>query len=265
MSYVAETISDIVSEYINRTTFLPAIQREFVWEPAAVEKLFDSIMSDYPIGSFLFWKIREENKHDWTAYDFIKNFDEEQPHNSETRLDDVSQDIYLVLDGQQRMSAFYIGLKGSYRYFRYRWRKTKLYLNLFKQPYATDDPEELSNQFKFKEDDQSVKNDDLPQFWYPVGDMLNFTEAEDAKEAVRSQLSGYDDALKHNAFSLIGRLHNRVHTSKLINYFEVRIKSKEEYDRIVEIFIRANTGGKKLEYADILLSLASANMRNINA
>ena len=118
MNYIAENVSDVVSEYINRTTFLPAIQREFVWETAAVEKLFDSIMSDYPIGSFLFWKIREENKGDWTAYDFIQNFDNEDPHNDETTMAGINRDIYLVLDGQQRMSAFYIGLKGTYRYFR---------------------------------------------------------------------------------------------------------------------------------------------------
>ena len=37
MNYIAENVSDVVSEYINRTTFLPAIQREFVWEPAAVD------------------------------------------------------------------------------------------------------------------------------------------------------------------------------------------------------------------------------------
>ncbi len=135
MSYVACNISDVVLDYINRTTFLPAIQREFVWERDGIEKLFDSLMNNYPIGSFLFWKIREENKDVWTAYKFIQDFDEDNRHNVEAVMAGINQDIYLVLDGQQRLTALYLGLRGTYRYLRYkRWRKTKLYLNLFKLP-----------------------------------------------------------------------------------------------------------------------------------
>ncbi len=62
MSYNPKTISEVVSEFINRTTFLPAMQREYVWDTDGIEKLFDSLMGDFPIGVFLFWKIREENK-----------------------------------------------------------------------------------------------------------------------------------------------------------------------------------------------------------
>ena len=63
MSYESKSIRDVIDE-INRTYFLPAIQREFVWDTYRVEKLFDSIVGDYPISSFLFWKVKEENKKD---------------------------------------------------------------------------------------------------------------------------------------------------------------------------------------------------------
>jgi uncharacterized protein with ParB-like and HNH nuclease domain len=49
VSYIPKTISEVVLEYINRTTFLPAIQREYVWDTDGIEKLFDSIMGNYPI------------------------------------------------------------------------------------------------------------------------------------------------------------------------------------------------------------------------
>ena len=42
MAYFNTTIKDLISERIGRNTFLPAIQREYVWNPAQVEKLFDS-------------------------------------------------------------------------------------------------------------------------------------------------------------------------------------------------------------------------------
>lgn len=258
--YTPKTIGEVVSDYTNRTTYLPAIQREFVWQPNDIEKLFDSIMGDYPIGSFLFWKIREEHKSDWTAYEFIKDFDEDNPHNNEARMDGVNHDIYLVLDGQQRMTALYIGLKGSYRYFRYRSRKTKLYLNLFKDPARSDNPEELTFQFEFRENDAPNPKDTRPQFWYLVGNILDFEDAEEAKKDLRGKLASYDETLKDNANSLLGKLHARVHTSRLLNYYE---EKSQDYDKVVEIFIRANTGGKKLEYADILLSLATANFRTL--
>ena len=61
MEYRSVRIKDVI-DAINKDYFLPAIQREFVWEPAQIEKLFDSILGDYPIGSFLFWKVEWNGK-----------------------------------------------------------------------------------------------------------------------------------------------------------------------------------------------------------
>ncbi len=262
MSYIPKTISEVVLEYINQTTFLPAIQREYVWEPEGIEKLFDSIMGKYPISSFLFWKIREEKKNLWTAYKFLSDFDKEDPHNEEANLDGVNQDIYLVLDGQQRLTSLFIGLKGSYRYFYYNWKKTRLYLNLFKEPVRSDNPEELAYQFEFKEDEKPNPKDTKPQYWYLVGNILNFSSASDARKDIREKLAGEDETKKENAVVLIEELHSRLFTEKLVNFYEER---SDDYDKVVEVFIRANTGGKKLEYSDILLSTATAKWRVLNA
>jgi hypothetical protein len=43
MSYRSETIATTVNR-LNAQYFLPAIQREFVWRPAQIVQLFDSIM-----------------------------------------------------------------------------------------------------------------------------------------------------------------------------------------------------------------------------
>lgn len=51
------TIKEVIEE-INVSYFLPDIQREYVWLDRVAEKkieqLFDSILRNYPIGSFLF-------------------------------------------------------------------------------------------------------------------------------------------------------------------------------------------------------------------
>lgn len=262
MSYIPKTISEVVLEYINRTTFLPAIQREYVWDTDGIEKLFDSIMGNYPISSFLFWKIREEKKNLWTAYKFFSDFDKENPHNEEANLAGINQDIYLVLDGQQRLTSLFIGLKGSYRYFYYSWKKTRLYLNLFKEPKRSENPEDLTYEFAFRENTQPNPKDNRPQYWYPVGDILNFTSASAARSDIRSQLNGQEPRLVENAVVLIEELHSRLFTEKLINFYEER---SDDYDKVVEVFIRANTGGKKLEYSDILLSTATAKWKTLNA
>lgn len=262
MSYVPKTISEIVLEYINKTTFLPAIQREYVWEPEGIEKLFDSIMGNYPIGSFLFWKIREEKKYLWTAYNFFGDFDSENPHNFEANIAGVNQDIFLVLDGQQRLTSLYIGLKGSYRFFYYSWKKTNLYLNLYKKPVRSENPEELTYGFAFREDDKPDPKDINPQCWYLVGNILNFASATAARQNVRRKLANEDPLLVENAVVLIEELHSRIFTERLINFYEER---SDDYDKVVEVFIRANTGGKKLEYSDILLSTATAKWKSLNA
>jgi len=260
MDYESRSIRDIISE-LNRTIYLPAIQREFVWDTEDIEKLFDSIMGDYPISSFLFWKVKEENKHDWVFYEFIRKFDEESPHNEEADLSGVNRDIHLVLDGQQRLMSLNIGLKGTYRYFYYRWKKTSLYLNLLKRPVKSEEnPEELVYQFEFRETSETDSLDD--EFWYKVSRILDFPDPEDAKSDLNKEIKHLDDKKQDNARKLVGRLHTMIHTFKFINFYE---EKSQDYDKVVEVFIRANTGGKKLEYSDILLSTATAKWKHLNA
>ena len=76
MEYIPVRVSDIIRQ-VNRDIYLPAIQREFVWGTDRIERLFDSIMTDFPIGSFLYWKLEQNNKDEWPVYEFIRDFDAE--------------------------------------------------------------------------------------------------------------------------------------------------------------------------------------------
>ena len=44
------TIKQVVDRIAKNEYVLPAIQREFVWQPEQVCKLFDSVMQGYPYG-----------------------------------------------------------------------------------------------------------------------------------------------------------------------------------------------------------------------
>ena len=260
MEYIPIRVSDIVRN-VNRDWYLPAIQRELVWNTENIERLFDSLMADFPIGSFLFWKLEERNKDQWPIYEFVRKYDQENPHNTLANVDGISKDITLVLDGQQRITSFYLGLRGSYRYFRYRWRDTKLYLNLLKEPVVHDEnPEEMLYEFSFRENADPTEGS--PNLWYPVGRILNFEDAEDAKSDMKLDLGKLPDHCRENANRLIGRLHSRIHTITIGNYYEER---SQDYDKVLQIFVRANSAGQPLEYSDLLLSTATAKWENHDA
>ena len=105
-----QRIFDVIEEIKNDNYRLPSIQRSFVWEQDRICKLVDSLMSDYPIGSFLVWKPPEILKV--RTRKFTKDYktgdrliSEEEP---------IQSSPHLVLDGQQRLQSLYMGFFGSY-------------------------------------------------------------------------------------------------------------------------------------------------------
>lgn len=261
MEYQSVRVSDIIRAIDNQKIYLPAIQREFVWSTYQIERLFDSIMTDFPIGSFLYWNLEEENKNEWPIYEFIRDFNQEHPHNQAANMAGIRNDITLVLDGQQRIASLFIGLRGSYRYFYYRWRQTRLYLNLLKQPMPDDgNPEDPTYGFAFRESD--APSDDEPQLWYLVGNILDFEDAEDAKEKLEKQLGDFLPEQQKTANKMVGRLHQRIHTARIGNYYE---EKSQDYDKVLQIFVRANSAGEPLGYSDLLLSTATAQWKTLNA
>ena len=64
------TISKALARIQQHEYVLPAIQREFVWQTDQIVRLFDSLMLGYPIGSFLFWKVGQEQSLDYVFYRF---------------------------------------------------------------------------------------------------------------------------------------------------------------------------------------------------
>lgn len=114
MYQTAITVANAVDQVESRELVLPAIQRELVWEPEQIENIWDSMMRGYPIGSFLFWSIPKELTSEVRLYDFMTDFDVRARHNPEYDITDDTA-VVAVLDGQQRLSAMNIGLRGSYR------------------------------------------------------------------------------------------------------------------------------------------------------
>src|SRR5258708_3257321 len=113
MSQTGGTIKETLQAIQQSKYVLPAIQREFVWKPEQIAKLFDSLMQGYPFGTFLFWKVEPASSSKFKFYGFVQNYHErDNPHCS--LLGTLpNQALTAVLDGQQRLTALNIGLRGS--------------------------------------------------------------------------------------------------------------------------------------------------------
>ena len=107
------TIKKTLDKIASNAYVLPAIQREFVWSPEQICRLFDSVMQGYPFGDFLFWCIQPGNSADYRYYGFVREYHHrDNPHCPDLGELPNRQTI-AVLDGQQRLTAFNIGLRGS--------------------------------------------------------------------------------------------------------------------------------------------------------
>ena len=222
------TIAEVVKDISANKYVLPSIQREFVWSTAQIERLFDSVMQDYPFGAFLFWELSKDQNTLYDFYSFLQNYHEKTArHNPKINLTG-NDNVMAVLDGQQRLTSIYIGLKGTYAFkmpFK-QWKNNsafperKLYLNIFEQAKDETDKYEFS-----------------------------FLAADTQDQCIFANAT-------------LSQLFKVIHTQPSISYYKVK---SEELDKVLQIFIRVNSGGTVLSYSDLLLSIATAQWESLDA
>lgn len=271
----ALTISTVIKNIDAKTYLLPSIQREFVWSTKQIEKLFDSIMMDYPINSFLFWKVPKDKANEFKFYEFLRNYHQRDGRHNPKADTNGSDDIIAILDGQQRMTSLYIGLKGTYAYkLTYkRWDnpqaypKRKLYLNLLT---ANGEPDStykflFLTEAEVKEANSAVdENGQAVDFWFPVGEILNFKQEYEVNTyLIKNKLTSHSDPNKAMfANEALFKLFTAIHRKETISYY---LEESTELDKVLNIFIRVNSGGTPLSYSDLLLSFATAQWQDKDA
>lgn len=260
-------ISDTVSE-LNVKCFLPYIQRELVWNENQIYKLFDSLMRGYPIGTFLFWNITEK-KEEIAKLEFIRDYKKKISKNNPNT--EISKDSYwLVLDGQQRLQSFYIALKGSYD-------GKELYLNALSEKRQGEDDEDDGNDivyetkfFKDKEDsfiieDKDGKNNSEKKLWVKIKSfgLLDSSKIFDYCENLKLE---YGKILTYDQSKIteknVKELNRLVSSIESIYYY---LEKDEDYDKVLDIFIRTNSGGTKLTKSDLLFSVIKQKWKKIDA
>lgn len=259
------TIADVLRRVQKGELILPAIQREYVWRPKQVVALFDSLLRGYPIGSFLSWKLERSTLETFRFYGFMKDYSEfDNRHNPAL---DVAPDrrTSAILDGQQRLTSLNIGLRGTYAYRLPRaWYNNpsayptqRLYLDV--RGEAPENEAGLRYDFRFLTRDKlATMEAEEERFWFKVSDVFDTADVG----ALMMRLAKLQLGNHEVAIDMLGRLWSAVHSTANLHFYE---EDEQDIERVLDIFIRVNSGGTVLSYSDLLLSIATAQWKNIDA
>ena len=262
------TIKEVIENIHRKKYILPAIQREFVWNTDQIERLFDSLMQGYPVGSFLFWYVNKEKSKDFQFYEFIREYHEKD--NRHNPIADISgeEDIIAILDGQQRLTSMYIGLKGSYAYKLPRMRSSnplayprqKLYVNLLAPSKEFD----TIYDFRFlTEEDVEYDHTKDNAYWFRVSDILDFNDHFELNQyLIEKGLNSVEKDKALFANQTLFKLYKAINETPSINHY---LEKEQKLDKVLNIFIRVNSGGTALSYSDLLLSIATAQWKDKDA
>lgn len=259
------SIEEMLAAIHKREYLMPAIQREFVWGTDQIAKLVDSLMRGYPVGSFLLWDVKPDTAQSYTFYEFLTNFHERDNPYADKATVPAGSGTTAVLDGQQRLTSLNIALYGSFaEKKKYAWWNSadafpvkRLYLNLVD---AADDEElGLKYDLRFLTEKEASAEDGGEDKWFRVGAVLGLPNAGPAimQELTRRNIAGSADA-----FQRLYDLYEAIRVLKPMNYFLV---TDQDADKVLEIFVRVNSGGTTLSYSDLLLSMATNQWRDLDA
>lgn len=106
-----------------------------------------------------------------------------------------------------------------------------------------DNPED---NYEFEFHAQKSEND-KKHFWFKVGDIL---ELKSVVNYTREHELGGEES------ELLETLNKAFHDKQLISFFE---ETEKNLNKVLNIFIRVNSGGVKLSYSDLLMSILTAS------
>ncbi len=258
MSYKPRTLFRLIEE-INKSLFLPHIQRPFVWEEEQMLKLFDSLMRNYPIQTLLFWRTKDEIK----ARKFMEQvaWDADLSDFYDANMSKAGIEKVFVLDGQQRLQTLYATFYGA----------TTSPDNLRAEAYFDTTsgvaPDEQGLLYRLKFSTQVLS---LP--WYRVADVIGKDtqkNSEELADRVNEALDGLqiskveseretpqeakdrEKRVRRSMSQLVSLLREEKH-------FWVQeldgVANEFPYRRVLDIFVRVNSGGTKLDSSDLMFA-----------
>lgn len=257
----------LIEDLINKSIFLPLIQRGFEWDGERIEKFFDSLVKGIPLGLILLYQ------HDTSFFKtfgrkFFEKFDENTQKEQYKYELPIENGKFLVIDGQQRLQVLYLAIKGSFYgqvlYHNIRWART-------------EDVHEVS--FRFERD--------VGPFFEEEGKLYMKLQTlyEIARQHIRERSGPRHERLKSFQSTLLDKGITELaeeDVDELMEYVEstainvffvpeffarsmmvqvmrpTDIPGKKKLMSLLETFVRFNSGGMRLEKMDLMFSTLKA-------
>ena len=254
-----QRIYDVLQSIHQGQYRIPNIQRGYEWNQERVTKLLDSIMSGYPIGAIMVWRPTEEIRADILTRPFIKDFESTRDYVSD-ESHPSDQEAHLVLDGQQRLQSLYLSFFGSYD-------KKRVYIQIDYVPTEAGDDTDYRFEFLIPEEARA-----RPAMVH-VAEVIQLdsdTKFDFAEKRAHQLCAHVMDATIQAAELTKRRATISKNIDRFIERFNVRpallfqeVEKKHNYDHVLEIFERVNSGGMVLDKSDLLFSTLKLKLQRM--
>ena len=263
----AITIIQAVGNIDNEKYVMPAFQRQYCWSMEQIEKLWDSILLGYPISTFLFWHVDDNNIMSDTKFcTFLKNvtFDNRKKSDSpnyDLSIINVKKTDTAVLDGQQRLTSLYLSLLGDAFIRPKNARRlngdrivSKLVIELNKNKLTIDEEEYNSKKYDIKFTDKVGK---LSPTQFDFKNILDerFRDNTTRQDEIQKAIEKVPLDSREYAQNILDSLCSKIYEERLIRFVEIRNMYQDD---ALEMFVRFNSGGNSLKKSDITMSILEA-------
>jgi hypothetical protein len=222
---VGYSLSKLIHDIDMGEIGLPDIQRPFVWTPAKVRDLFDSMYRGFPVGYLLFWANATGN----SSKQIGTNAKQNAP-----RL--------LIVDGQQRLTSLYAVLRG--------------------RPVMRDDYSQQRIRIAFRPRDETFEVTDAaiekdPEF---ISDISELWAGETSRNRFVKhflQLLGTHRQVSEDEEDQLTEAIDRLYDLQNYPFTALELSSTVNEEQVADVFVRINSKGVALNQADFILTLMS--------
>ena len=223
----AYTLSHLLREIEAGKLALPDIQRPFVWKPAQVRDLFDSLYRGFPVGTLMLWETGAEvgtKQVGGGATDTVPKL--------------------LIIDGQQRLTSLYSVIKGV-TVLTSSFEKKQIRVAF----RPTDETFEVT--------DAAIRSD--PEFIPDISQLWRGRYKKTVQSYLERLQSKQEEPIHDDREEELEDRIDRVRDLRNFSFQVIEMSDRADEEEIAEVFTRINSKGISLNQADFVLTLLSVH------
>lgn len=234
------SLTHLIEEIKHGKIGLPSIQRPFVWKPAQVRDLFDSMYRGYPVGTLMFWETGADVN--------VRQIGGEENDTVASRL--------VIVDGQQRLTSLFAVITGR-PVFTQRFQSKRIRI-----AFCPRDEIFAVTNAAVERDPEYIA--DIAALWAERyrSKVRDFLKRLSAHRGIDTEPNGTDQSLEQTmAWSeeqdMLEERVDRVRDLRDFRFQVLELNVGADEEQVADIFVRINSKGMQLKQVDFLLTLMS--------